>query len=132
VLEFIHRMRLKTKIFMACVSIVILLIVSSSILLYTYVTQQITRTFYDNSTDVLVQTSNYMDERLKSTLGRINAMRLNGNFDKTMREYLYYNDSYLNAAAISQFSESFAEIRGSDTFSREVYVVKLCICDEDR
>ncbi|WP_131012174.1 sensor histidine kinase [Paenibacillus thalictri] len=115
-------MKLKNKIFLSCVSIIVLLSLLFSNILYRYVTLQTTQSFYENSTYSLIQVSNYMDEKLKGLLGRVHAMQLNTSFDKMMKNFLYYDEPNFNAIAVSEFSNSFSEIRSSDPFISSIFM----------
>ncbi len=121
-INFIRRMKLKNKIFIFNVINVFIVIMIYSQLLLGYVSNQYTKTFTSNSSEMLVQVANYLDVKLKGILGRINTMMLNNSFDTSMKNFLFNEESYYEAVAMSEFSSLFSELRTSDQFIASIYL----------
>lgn len=121
--KYVQNLSLKNKIFISCVSTIVIITIFLSIFLHQYVVNQTTETFTENSANTLIQASKYIDEKFRSILGRVNAMRQNTSFDKTLKDYLLNSKSEIYGnIALSEFSNSFIEIRSSDSFIESVFM----------
>lgn len=121
--KYVQNLSLKNKIFISCVSTIVIITLFLGIFLHQYVVKQITETFTENSSYTLIQASKYIDEKFRSILGRVNAMRQNTTFDKTLKDFLLNSKSEIYGnIALSEFSNSFIEIRSSDSFIDSVFM----------
>ncbi len=121
-LNWIGNLKLKNKIALACIGLISLSSFFSAVLLYSYVANQIRETANVNSADMLVQVSNFLDEKLKEILRRVYALQINDSFNKTMTDFLLNDEKYRYPMALSQFSNSFSEIRSTERFISSMFL----------
>ncbi len=117
-----HNMKLKHKIALVCILLIAVSSLGSALLLHSYVANQIRETADVNSTDMMIQVSNFFDEKLKSIIRRAFALQVNDSFQKQLADFLLNDEKYRYAMALSQFSESFSEIRSTETYISSIYM----------
>ena len=121
-LDWVRNLKLKNKIALACMTLIAVSSLISALLLYRYVAAEIRQNAYVNSADLLTQVSNFLDEKLKGIIRRVYALELNQDFNKTLSTFLFDDEKYRYALALSRFSNSFSEIRSTETFTESIFM----------
>lgn len=122
--RFIRNMNLKNKIALSSIVLVLISTMVLALFFFRYTTNQIKESANINSLDMSVQVGNYLDEKMKSLVQRIYAMRSNDlfNSDSYLSKFLLNEEPYYHAAALSHISGALAELRMSDNFISSVYI----------
>lgn len=115
-------MKLKHKIALACSLLIALSSLLSAVFLYSYVATEIRETAYVNTADMMTQVSNFFDEKLKGIIRRVYAFQLNEDFNKSLSAFLFNDEKYRYAIALSSLSGSFSEIRSTEAFISSVFM----------
>ena len=123
----LHYMSLKNKISIASISLVLISTLFASGFFYQYVSDQTVKTAYATSSDLATQMSNYFDEKLRSIIKRVYVMLRNDHFSLTSKnsywaKFIINNEQHYYAAAMTQISADFAEVRMTDSFIDSVYI----------
>ena len=117
-------MKLKNKFALASIVLILVSTLFLAVFFFRYISNQIKETEYSNSSDMSVQVSNYFDEKFRSMFQRVFALRSNDVFNNNsfIAKFLLSEDSYYHAAALTQLSGVFSEIRMSEPFINSVYI----------
>ncbi|WP_248930785.1 sensor histidine kinase [Paenibacillus hamazuiensis] len=121
-LQPIYNLRLKHKIVLCCAMLVIVSTGFSGMLLYRYASQVTTETSNVHSSEVMVQVSNYLNEKLKGIITRGLSLRSDRMFNETAVRFLASDDPRYYASALSYFSNVFLEMRYSEPFISSVFL----------
>lgn len=121
-LDWIHNLKLKNKIALLYVALITTAFFLSAVFLYSYVADEIRQNAERNSTDLLIQVGNFFDEKLKGVIRQIYALRLNPDFNDTLSHFLFNDEKYRYALALSRFSSSFAEIGSMEEFVASIFM----------
>ncbi|HBF38843.1 MAG TPA: hypothetical protein DDW50_16180 [Firmicutes bacterium] len=121
-LDWFRNLKLKNKIALTCMTLIALSLLISAVFLYSYVAVEIRQNAYVSSADLLTQVSNFLDEKLKGIIRRVYGLELNQDFNETLSTFLFNEEKYRYALALSNFSNSFSEIRSTETFTSSVFM----------
>jgi two-component system, sensor histidine kinase YesM len=120
--KLIYNLKLKTKIFITCSLIIAVTSLTNVQLLYNYVSNDNTESFSENTSETLIQASNYLDEKLRGLFRSINSMKMNSGFNDSLKSFLFDEDIYSKTLATSQLSVMFSELRVSEPFISSIYM----------
>jgi two-component system sensor histidine kinase YesM len=120
--RLIYNLKLKTKIFITCSLIIAVTSITNVQLLYNYVSSDNTESFSENTSETLIQASNYLDEKLRGLFRSINSMKMNSGFNDSLKSFLFDEDIYSKTLATSQLSVMFSELRVSEPFISSIYM----------
>jgi two-component system, sensor histidine kinase YesM len=120
--KLIYNLKLKTKIFITCSLIIAVTSITNVQLLYNYVSSDNTESFSENTSETLIQASNYLDEKLRGLFRSINSMKMNSGFNDSLKSFLFDEDIYSKTLATSQLSVMFSELRVSEPFISSIYM----------
>jgi two-component system, sensor histidine kinase YesM len=120
--KLIYNLKLKTKIFITCSLIIAVTSLTNVQLLYNYVSSDNTESFSENTSETLIQASNYLDEKLRGLFRSINSMKMNSGFNDSLKSFLFDEDIYSKTLATSQLSVMFSELRVSEPFISSIYM----------
>ena len=121
-LHIANNLRLKHKIAVLCTLLVVASTSVSGGLLYLYSADMTTKSAAVHSSEVLLQVSNYLDEKLKGMITRSLMMRTDSMFNDTAARFLLNDDPKDYATALSYFSSVFLEMRYSEPFISSVFL----------
>lgn len=121
-LDWFRNLKLKNKIALTCMTLIALSLLISAALLYCYVAAEIHRNAYVSSADLLTQAGNFLDEKLKGIIRRVYGLELNPDFNATLSTFLFNEEKYRYALALSRFSNFFSEIRSTESFTSSVFM----------
>lgn len=112
--------RLKIKIALLCFLLVLLSTGLLGLFFYRHSVTLARESTKIQSTEILTQVSNYFDEKMKQTIGRVYSIRSDTTFSEMAQHYLINEEPQFYAPALSYFSSVFAEIRYSEPFVSSV------------
>ncbi|OCT11764.1 hypothetical protein A8709_28235 [Paenibacillus pectinilyticus] len=112
--------RLKMKIALLCFLLVLLSTGLLGLFFYRHSVTLARESARIQSTEILTQVSNYFDEKMKQTIGRVYSIRSDTTFSEMAQHYLINEEPQYYAPALSYFSSVFAEIRYSEPFVSSV------------
>lgn len=118
----LYNLRLKHKIVLCCALLVVVSTSFSGLLLYRYAAEVTTETSRVHSSEMMVQVSNYLNEKLKGIITRSLSLRSDRMFDETAVRFLTSDDPRYYATALSYFSNVFLEMRYSEPFIASVFL----------
>jgi two-component system sensor histidine kinase YesM len=118
----LHDLRLKHKIALLCTLLVVVSTSFSGALLYHNAADITTESASVQSSEVLQQAGNYLNEKLKSIITRGYALRTDSTFNTIVTRYLVSDETQYYASALSYFSSIFQEMRYSEPFISSVYL----------
>jgi two-component system sensor histidine kinase YesM len=121
-LRLMRNLALKNKIALLCVFLVFFSSVITTIFFYGYVGCLYQKNADVNSSDMMAQVCRFMDERLKDIIRRVSILKINTDFNDSLTQFLFSDDHYSHALALTRFSVSFAEIRSLEKFISSVYL----------